>query len=72
LVLSLGFIVLSFSDYLGVAKIGIFGALAIVVALLCDLLLLPALLRCIKPRLGLKLPVSDFAKPDYSSTPQEA
>lgn len=72
LVLSLGFIVLSFSDYMGVAKIGIFGALAIVVALFCDLLLLPALLRCIKPRLGLKLPVSEFSSSGFSSTPQEA
>ena len=63
---------MSFSDYLGVAKIGIFGALAIVVALLCDLLLLPALLRCIKPKLGLKLPMSEFPSPGYSSTPQEA
>lgn len=72
LVLSLGFIVLSFSDYMGVAKIGIFGALAIVVALLCDLLLLPALLRCIKPRLGLKEPMSEFSAEAYTSTPQEA
>lgn len=72
LVLSLGFIVLSFSDYLGVAKIGIFGAFAIVVALLCDLLLLPALLRCLKPRLGLKQPMSEFNSSGYTSTPQEA
>lgn len=52
LILALGFGVLSFSDYLGMAKIG-FGSLAILLALLCDLLLLPALILIFKPSFGL-------------------
>lgn len=60
LILGTGFAILSFSEYLGIAKIGIFGGLAIFVALLCDLLLLPALLKVIKPRFGLEGPVTEF------------
>jgi predicted RND superfamily exporter protein len=52
LILAVGFGVLSFSDYLGLAKTGMFGSLAIVVALSCDLLLLPAIISCVKPDLG--------------------
>jgi len=52
LVLAIGFSMLAFSDYLGLAKTGIFGSLAIVVALSSDLLLLPALIQRIKPDLG--------------------
>lgn len=52
LVLAIGFSMLAFSDYLGLAKTGIFGSLAIVVALSSDLLLLPALIHWIKPDLG--------------------
>lgn len=51
LILALGFSVLSFSDYLGMAKTG-FGSLAILLALLCDLLLLPALILIFKPSFG--------------------
>ncbi len=52
LVLGCGFLMLSFSDYLGFAKIGSFGSLAIFVALLCDLLFLPALIMIFKPKFG--------------------
>jgi predicted RND superfamily exporter protein len=34
MVLGLGFAIMGFSDYLGIARIGIFGSLAIFVALL--------------------------------------
>jgi len=61
MILGLGFAILGFSEYLGMAKIGIFGALAIFVALLCDLLLLPAMLMKLKPRFGLKGPIEGFA-----------
>ncbi|WP_339856111.1 efflux RND transporter permease subunit [Pseudohongiella acticola] len=61
MILGLGFAILGFSEYLGMAKIGIFGALAILMALLCDLLLLPALLMKLKPRFGLKGPIQGFA-----------
>lgn len=64
MILGLGFAILGFSEYLGMAKIGIFGALAIFVALLCDLLLLPALLMKFKPRFGLKGPVQEFGITD--------
>ncbi|MEX1197607.1 MAG: MMPL family transporter [Pseudohongiellaceae bacterium] len=53
LVLATGFAVLGFSDYLGIARIGIFGSMAIVVALLCDLFLLPAMIMIFKPRFGI-------------------
>ncbi len=52
IILATGFAVLVFSDFLGIAKIGGFGALAIVVALSCDLLLLPASIVVLKPDLG--------------------
>ncbi len=54
MVLGLGFAILGFSDYLGMAKVGIFGSMAIFVALLCDLFLLPAMMIVLKPRFGLK------------------
>ncbi|WP_372799035.1 MMPL family transporter [Litorivivens sp.] len=54
IVLALGFGVLGFSDYLGLVKPGIAGAVAIVVALLSDLLFLPALIYRVKPELGRK------------------
>jgi len=63
MVLGLGFAILSFSEYLGMAKIGMFGSLAILVALLCDLLLLPALLMIFKPRFGLKGDIAGFNSP---------
>lgn len=62
LILGIGFAILGFSEYLGIAKIGIFGALAIFVALLCDLLLLPALITILKPRFGLKGSIEGFGK----------
>ena len=52
LILGLGFAVLGFAGYLGLAKPGIFGALAIMVALLSDLLFLPALMHWFKPNMG--------------------
>jgi len=54
LILGIGFSTLAFSDYLGLAKTGIFGSMAIFVALTSDLLLLPALIKWIKPDLGRK------------------
>ena len=52
LILGLAFGILGFSGYLGLAKPGIFGALAIFVAMLSDLLFLPALMYWLKPNLG--------------------
>ena len=52
LILGCGFFMLAFSDYLGLAKVGMFGSLAIFVALLCDLLFFPALIMWFKPRFG--------------------
>jgi len=54
MVLGLGFAILSFSGYLGMAKMGFFGSLAIFVALLCDLFLLPALILIFKPTFGVE------------------
>ena len=54
LILGCGFLMLTFSDYLGLAKIGGFGSLAIFVALLCDLLFFPALIMVFKPKFGQK------------------
>jgi uncharacterized protein len=63
MILGLGFAILSFSDYMGMAKIGFFGSLAIFVALLCDLFLLPAMIMIFKPRFGLKETGTEFAAP---------
>lgn len=52
LILGVGFSTLAFSDYLGLAKTGVFGSLAIFVALTSDLLLLPALIKWFKPDFG--------------------
>jgi len=54
MVLGLGFALLSFSDYLGMAKMGFFGSAAIFVALLCDLFLIPAMIMVFKPTFGVK------------------
>ena len=54
LVLGIGFSMLAFSDYMGLAKTGIFGSLSIVIALTSDLFLLPALISWLKPDLGRK------------------
>ena len=54
MVLGLGFALLSFSDYLGMAKMGFFGSAAIFVALLCDLFLIPAMIIIFKPTFGVK------------------
>jgi len=61
MVLGMGFAIMGFSDYLGIAKIGIFGSLAIFVALLCDLFLIPALLHVFKPDFGVKDAQRSFA-----------
>lgn len=52
MIIGLGFAVLSFSDYLGMAKVGFFGSLSIFVALLCDLFLIPAMIIVFKPTFG--------------------
>ncbi len=54
MVLGLGFALLSFSDYMGMAKMGFFGSAAIFVALLCDLFLIPAMIMIFKPTFGVK------------------
>lgn len=54
LILGCGFFMLSFSNHLGLVKIGTFGSLAIFVALLCDLLFFPALIMIFKPKFGEK------------------
>ncbi len=54
MVLGLGFMLLSFSDYLGLARMGFFGSLAIIMALLCDLFLIPAMIMIFKPTFGVK------------------
>ena len=54
LVLGTAFAMLAFSDYLGIAKVGIFGSLAIFVALLGDLLFLPALIYIFQPKFGVR------------------
>jgi len=69
MILGLGFAILSFSDYLGMAKIGFFGSLAIFVALLCDLFLLPAMIMIFKPRFGIKGLDSTF---DFAQTRSSA
>ncbi len=68
MVLGLGFAILSFSDYLGMAKIGFFGSLAIFVALLSDLFLIPALLHVFKPDFGVKDADRSFAPVQSSPT----
>jgi len=67
MILGLGFAMLSFSEYLGIAKIGIFGGLAILMALLCDLLLLPALITRLQPRFGIKGALESFSDAAGSS-----
>ncbi|MCS5594088.1 MAG: MMPL family transporter [Porticoccaceae bacterium] len=52
MVIGLGFAVLSFSDYLGMAKVGFFGSLSIFFALFCDLFLIPAMIIIFKPSFG--------------------
>lgn len=54
IILGVGFSMLAFSDYMGLAKTGIFGSLSIVIALTSDLFLLPALISWLKPDLGRK------------------
>lgn len=68
MVLGLGFALLSFSDYLGMAKLGFFGSLAIFIALLCDLFLIPALIIVFKPTFGLQNvnTTIDFKKEAYA------
>lgn len=62
LILGIGFSMLAFSDYMGLAKTGIFGSLSIVIALTSDLLLLPALIAWLKPDLGRKAYLEKQAK----------
>lgn len=65
IVLGLGFGVMGFASNAGVANLGIFGSLAIIVGLLNDLFLLPALILVFK----LKFPVNQpsLVKPELSS-----
>ncbi len=53
LILGVSFLMLGFSDHLGIARVGIFGSFAIFIALLCDLLFLPALIHVFKPKYGI-------------------
>ncbi|MBT7153257.1 MAG: MMPL family transporter, partial [Deltaproteobacteria bacterium] len=50
LILGLGFSVMAFSNHMGTSNMGRFGTLAIFMALLCDLFLLPAMILIFKPR----------------------
>ena len=52
MIIGLGFAVLSFSDYLGMAKVGFFGSLSIFFALFCDLFLIPSMIIIFKPSFG--------------------
>lgn len=54
MVIALSFAILSFSGHLGMAKMGFFGAIAIFVALLCDLFLIPAMVVVFKPTYGVR------------------
>jgi predicted RND superfamily exporter protein len=54
MILGMGFALLSFSGYLGMAKMGFFGSAAIFVALLCDLFMIPAMVIIFKPTFGVK------------------
>jgi len=54
MIIALSFALLSFSGHLGMAKMGFFGAIAIFVALLCDLFLIPAMINTFKPTFGVK------------------
>ena len=61
MIIALSFALLSFSGHLGMAKMGFFGALAIFVALLCDLFLIPAMIITFKPTFGVKNADTDFS-----------
>jgi len=50
LILGCGFSVMAFSSHAGMFNVGVFGTMAIFVALFADLFLLPALILVIKPR----------------------
>ncbi|MDP2284924.1 MAG: MMPL family transporter [Pseudohongiella sp.] len=67
MILGLGFAILGFSEYLGIAKVGIFGGLAILMALLCDLFLLPALIIKLQPRFGIKGTLESFSEAAQST-----
>ena len=54
MIIGFGFAILSFSDYLGFAKIGLLGALSIFVALLCDLFLIPTMIVLFRPTFDIK------------------
>ncbi|WP_373082151.1 RND family transporter [Zhongshania sp.] len=62
LILGLGFGILSFAEFLGLAKPGFFGFAAIMVALLSDLFFLPALMHWLKPDMGRKKALAVSAK----------
>ena len=67
MILALSFALLSFSGHLGMAKMGFFGAIAIFVALLCDLFLIPAMIITFKPTFGVKDADTEI---DFSSAAQ--
>ncbi len=50
LILGFGFAIMSFSSYMSMVKVGIFGSMAIFTALICDLFLIPSLILVFKPR----------------------
>lgn len=67
MIIALSFALLSFSGHLGMAKMGFFGSIAIFVALLCDLFLIPAMIITFKPTFGVKDANTDI---DFSSVAQ--
>ncbi len=50
LILGLGFSIMAFSSHMGMSNLGRYGTLAILMALLCDLFMLPAMILIFKPR----------------------
>lgn len=68
IILSLGFGVMMFSEFDGIAKIGSFGTFAIIIAMICDIVLLPALLYIFKPDLGRKKYLASLEQTKNNST----
>lgn len=61
LILGLGFSIMMFSSHMGTSNMGKFGSLAIFVALICDLFMLPAMILIFKPRFAKKVSVQTAA-----------
>ncbi|MCG8337975.1 MAG: MMPL family transporter [Proteobacteria bacterium] len=61
LILGLGFSIMMFSSHMGTSNMGKFGSLAIFAALICDLLMLPAMILIFKPRFAKQASVQPAA-----------